>query len=173
MNCVKPLDAFSRISEGAVIPRSVNAGSTLRRLRTVRRRIPDDPCKIRGRCVVSCRMRMQVFSCPGPVRVAATAMQNSKGEAFASCGTRRQYFSCLGRVCVAGAAIRYAEIRSPHFAFTEGASSNATFDAEFTISNSTRLRAARFRLRWSFGGQVGGQAPIVPRSAQPIRRESA
>jgi hypothetical protein len=46
--------------------------------------------------------------------------------------------------------------------------SGATFDAAFTMSNSARLRAARFRLRWSFGAQVGGQAPIIPQSAPRV-----
>jgi len=32
------------------------------------------------------------------------------------------------------------------------------------MSNSTRLRAAHFRLRWSFGGEVGGQALTIPQS---------
>jgi hypothetical protein len=44
----------------------------------------------------------------------------------------------------------------------------AMSDTAFTMSNSTRLRAGRFRLRWSFGGQVGGQAAIIPRSAPPV-----
>jgi len=32
------------------------------------------------------------------------------------------------------------------------------------MSNSTRLRAAHFRLRWSFGGEVGEQALTIPQS---------
>jgi hypothetical protein len=55
---------------------------------------------------LDCGTRRQTFFCPGRVRVADPAMQDSAIQAFLSCGERGQYFSCPGRVRVADAAMR-------------------------------------------------------------------
>ena len=124
-----------------------------------------------------CAVCVGVF-CPGPVRVGVFRLRPVCVGVFCLCpvcvGVFRLCPVCVGVFClrpVCVGAFRLRPVCTGVFRLCPVCVGRARF-ARSDFHGFKQRPPVRFRLRWSFGGQVEGQAPIIPRSVPAVRNSA-